>query len=128
MLDEKKHKRISHSFYIDLKTNKTKKILYCSLCLKGPFVEDDINKEIFVLGSIKYCKVCRAIHLTVSEKEKKIKEEEIEEIKIKIKDDDIEIDEIENDEIESVEKEKKTLDNKFMKVVMLKVGGMGSGN
>ena len=62
MLNEKIHKKISHSFYIDLRTNIKKKLRYCILCLKGPFVEEDLNKEIFVLPGVKYCRTCMAIH------------------------------------------------------------------
>jgi len=49
-------------FYKDSDGN-SKKYYYCSLCLKGPFKEDDMGKKIFYMTGqetrVYYCFTCK---------------------------------------------------------------------
>lgn len=63
MINKKIHKQISRYFYVEKKTGKTKKLKYCTLCMKGPFVIEDEGREIFeLLPDIRYCCTCMRLH------------------------------------------------------------------
>ena len=49
---------------------KTKRYIYCSLCLKGPFKEEQLSTEIFyICGSDKiyYCSECKKNQKVIEE-------------------------------------------------------------
>lgn len=63
MINNRIHKQISHSFYIDLRDGKKKKLTRCSLCSSGPYVQEDFNREIFeLMPGMCYCAPCMRMH------------------------------------------------------------------
>ena len=92
-------------FYKD-STGKTKKYIYCSLCLKGPFKEEQKNTDFFDFeNSLKYCKECMQIHFPqkLMDSKKDAEFSPIDELEVEIEE---QIDQLEvpkHEEIQSLE-------------------------